>query len=412
MRTLLACALAVAAWPGTVAACSCMAPGPPVQEAARAEAVFVGIVRGQDGPYPIPTGDGTSYRESSVHFRLEVLAAWKGVTARRLVVVTGSGGGDCGYRFAVGEAYIVYAYAGRVARRDTVHTGICSRTAPLSRAGEDLAQLGSPSLDVREGRTWESFRVPERCPRHGLPIRSAMAHLVFDLPPESATRLEEAAPDSFPFHGLQIDSPREDPGAARFRSTGAAWVCPLCREAAVEWTGRNGARCPFEDVAPGVRPGGSGRGDVADEEYRRLHPRGNFAFLLDDGHRLSYDSIERRLDRRFGTLPDTTIELALPESTMASLYDRMIENRIFDVDAPHPPYPAAYPGAEALPCRAVRFFVRSDTLVREFRWNTRQAPDPPLPAERAWSRLTEAFRAVRDALLHHPALLALPPLPR
>jgi len=50
-------------------------------------------------------------------------------------IVTGMGGGDCGYNFEKGRKYLVYAseWHGRL------YTGICSRTRPLNQADEDLA---------------------------------------------------------------------------------------------------------------------------------------------------------------------------------------------------------------------------------------------------------------------------------
>ena len=66
---------------------------------------------------------------------LKVENSWKGFLPTEVVVLTGRGGGDCGYGFEVGEDYLVYAYG-----RDLDHLGtnICQRTAPLSGTGSDL----------------------------------------------------------------------------------------------------------------------------------------------------------------------------------------------------------------------------------------------------------------------------------
>jgi hypothetical protein len=59
-----------------------------------------------------------------------------------VVVFTGSGGGDCGFPFRRGESYLVYASANT---DGWLGTGICGRTAELSRAAADLRELGTPS---------------------------------------------------------------------------------------------------------------------------------------------------------------------------------------------------------------------------------------------------------------------------
>jgi len=51
-------------------------------------------------------------------------------------IVTGLGGGDCGYAFQSGVDYFVYA---RKDGRGRLTTNICSRTRPLDQAEEDLA---------------------------------------------------------------------------------------------------------------------------------------------------------------------------------------------------------------------------------------------------------------------------------
>src|SRR5688500_11946069 len=75
----------------------------------------------------------------SVMVRLRVERSWKGVTRGEVRLVTGRGGGDCGYRFEVGESYLVYAYGPRASE---LSTNICQRTAKLSEAAKDLQVLG------------------------------------------------------------------------------------------------------------------------------------------------------------------------------------------------------------------------------------------------------------------------------
>lgn len=89
---------------------------------------------------------------------LIVEEALKGITQKEVDVVTGGGGGDCGYPFREGERYLVYAYpnqrgdaedANRVSSTHiagsgvkvfpgSLTTSICTRTRPLKAAQDDL----------------------------------------------------------------------------------------------------------------------------------------------------------------------------------------------------------------------------------------------------------------------------------
>ena len=66
--------------------------------------------------------------------RFAVIDAFRGVTGETVEVLTGSGGGDCGYNFEVNESYLVYAWN----NGGKLSTGICSRTRRLTDAAEDL----------------------------------------------------------------------------------------------------------------------------------------------------------------------------------------------------------------------------------------------------------------------------------
>lgn len=55
---------------------------------------------------------------------------------KEVEIVTGSGGGDCGYPFQSGRDYAVYAHKNSDGR---LETGICTRTRPLEEAAEDIA---------------------------------------------------------------------------------------------------------------------------------------------------------------------------------------------------------------------------------------------------------------------------------
>jgi hypothetical protein len=115
-------------------ACSCAGSGPPCQAAYAAHVVFAGTVRAIDRRDPGP-GE-LSFDRVRVSF--EVTQGFLNMVAREVVVATGSGGGDCGYGFRVGQQYLVYAWK---AEAGLLSTGICSRTRLLAEAAEDLAYL-------------------------------------------------------------------------------------------------------------------------------------------------------------------------------------------------------------------------------------------------------------------------------
>jgi hypothetical protein len=74
----------------------------------------------------------------AVRFKIE--ESWKGTLSKEATVFTGQGGGDCGYKFEVGQRYLVYAYRYNDA---DLGTNICQRTASLIEAAEDLKVLGN-----------------------------------------------------------------------------------------------------------------------------------------------------------------------------------------------------------------------------------------------------------------------------
>jgi hypothetical protein len=118
-------------------ACSCTssyAGTPPCQAYWGAGAVFTGLVT-NISTIPINPGDGSSgYQQRLVRFNLE--ESFLGVKGQTVEVITGMGGGDCGYDFKEGERYFVYAH--RDPKDNTLHVGICGRTRSLAEATVDL----------------------------------------------------------------------------------------------------------------------------------------------------------------------------------------------------------------------------------------------------------------------------------
>ena len=83
--------------------------------------------------------------ELPVGVTFDVAQVWKGPVQQRMVIRTGSGGGDCGMDFRTGEENIVYAYVPTDApiMGDGLVADICSRTSLLMGAQADLAALGA-----------------------------------------------------------------------------------------------------------------------------------------------------------------------------------------------------------------------------------------------------------------------------
>jgi hypothetical protein len=154
LSPLLALALALA-WPRPAAACTCMQPASPPGAFAQTPAIFSGtvtrITSGKTGPARILDpllhwlGVGITSSADPLSVSVQVITAWKGVTATPVSVRTATSGASCGYRFVVGQPYLIYAFDDGA----QLSTGLCTRTAPLSQAAADLAFLQTvPALTV------------------------------------------------------------------------------------------------------------------------------------------------------------------------------------------------------------------------------------------------------------------------
>ncbi len=128
-------------------ACSCMMSGPPCQAAWTADVVFAGTVRAVEEIDH--DGLGAPYRSMLVRFDVE--RGFVNAAPGPVEIVTGTGGGDCGYSFAIGGRYLVYAWKTPSSR---LSTGSCSRTRPLDKAEEDLRYLTSMPASGTGGRVY------------------------------------------------------------------------------------------------------------------------------------------------------------------------------------------------------------------------------------------------------------------
>jgi protocatechuate 3,4-dioxygenase beta subunit len=109
---------------------------------------------------------------------LVVEESLKGITQKEVDLVTGGGGGDCGYPFSEGERYLVYAYPNRrgdaedANRMSSAHlagsgvkvipgsltTSICTRTRPLKYAQNDLELIRALLNNKSETRIFGDVR--------------------------------------------------------------------------------------------------------------------------------------------------------------------------------------------------------------------------------------------------------------
>ena len=138
-------------------ACSCMMSGPPCQATWTADSVFAGTVV---SIAPIDhVSLGAPYQSRLVTFSVET--GFVNAAPGPLEIVTGTGGGDCGYEFKVGVKYLVYASKGG---SSVLTAGICSRTRPLAEAQEDLKYLTTMNATGSGGRVYGRVNESRRDP--------------------------------------------------------------------------------------------------------------------------------------------------------------------------------------------------------------------------------------------------------
>jgi hypothetical protein len=138
---LALCALIAALIPlygGTARACSCLQQTP-AEAYEQAVSVFEGHVLEIT---PAPAGDEHALPQLAV--KLAVVRAWKGMEQEQVVVTTAGDSAMCGYAFELDKDYLVYA--GSSAKGLSV--SLCSRTAPVAAADEDLRLLGMGATPV------------------------------------------------------------------------------------------------------------------------------------------------------------------------------------------------------------------------------------------------------------------------
>jgi hypothetical protein len=150
--------------PSVAYACSC-ATGDPPFEFNRAKAVFIGHMLGGTEKLSVKGQDGLAYSIEAGEVRFTVEEVFKGDVAGEVAIeIAGMNGTSCGpYGLIRGGRYIVYAY-GSENNKKTLHSGVCTRTAPVSGsyAKEDLDFLRNlPPAGAGgnlHGRIWADLR--------------------------------------------------------------------------------------------------------------------------------------------------------------------------------------------------------------------------------------------------------------
>jgi hypothetical protein len=120
--------------PAPVYACSCVGPATARQVMEFSDVVFLGRVISIKASTPDVPGDWVPFTGGEVLF--EVLTIWKGEPKAQYVVYTGSGMGDCGVSFTVGQIKVVFAsdFGGQ-----SLGTGSCSYWRPRGAPPDEVA---------------------------------------------------------------------------------------------------------------------------------------------------------------------------------------------------------------------------------------------------------------------------------
>jgi hypothetical protein len=146
-RIVLSMIVVTAATESESFACICMSSGPPCQAAWASDVVFTGTVLSIEA-VEIKTWE-TVYPSKLVTFSID--RGFINSPSGSAEVMTGAGGGDCGYRFTPGGTYLVYARKGESSR---LSTSICSRTRPIEQAEEDIRYLTTVATNPERSRVY------------------------------------------------------------------------------------------------------------------------------------------------------------------------------------------------------------------------------------------------------------------
>lgn len=167
--------------PARADACSCISPGPACENFWKVEHVFDGtVLQISETTHSETVAPGREYRIPRKIVTFKVHRAYKNVEGNAVEVITGRGGGDCGYDFTIGTRYLVFA-SRRSPIDGRIEATICSATQPYdggSAAATWLESLSRPSIGgtiygsvIRQDRSMEFGKPsPPRQPLDDIPI--------------------------------------------------------------------------------------------------------------------------------------------------------------------------------------------------------------------------------------------------
>jgi hypothetical protein len=150
--------------------------------------IFEGLVERQEvrpGSISVPK-TAMSMTSYGAHRIVTIRASrvYSGPSPERFTVLTGMGGGDCGFDFETGKEYLVY---GEMIDRGGLFTSICTGTALLEHAGPALRLLRGepPAADLLDIKSYYEQLLPQLtgtvCGHiskpDGRPLGGAMVHL-------------------------------------------------------------------------------------------------------------------------------------------------------------------------------------------------------------------------------------------
>ena len=137
--------------------CSCVPPGPISSARNGDETIFEGRVQ-EERDTTIWRAVGPRLVHRRTRWRvltLSVERVWNGAPKDTIEILTGFGGGDCGYPFVEGEQYVVFASADNsvppTARRLLI-ADICSHTTEAKNASALRDSLGAPAKEHRTSK--------------------------------------------------------------------------------------------------------------------------------------------------------------------------------------------------------------------------------------------------------------------
>ena len=153
MRTRLLFVVAVLGCLGTtearLSACECVGPISPCVAYGNAQAIFIGQALEITPVEPPPKGQTPlPFMNRRVSFK--VTESLRGGVDDTVEVYTGSGGGDCGFGFAKGKSYLVYAHRSPTGQ---LTTGICARTREATSGAQgEIKELRSFAQEPQKCR--------------------------------------------------------------------------------------------------------------------------------------------------------------------------------------------------------------------------------------------------------------------